>query len=619
MRRLEFASEVLVVRGAKVASLNRSVIKQPDDTKLSFTFGGQNPVDFIAVKKDFLAYNRFELWSELGNKVKEVSDFLEGVYKNQKDKEKRIGVMDHLLQESRGDRIVVLKIVEIFQKERWASIAATFSSTKKSLELRKAAEEKEREENEKRNKVCDQIDEIFSSSLDGVSSGFIELNKPLLTENDVNEIHKIVLDNLPITYKKISKELRNNHTEFEVVQRLLYNEKQRSQMAFSAFGLILAYAFHTEGGFVLEQSLGEWQGLATSSRSLGIDKRKRFSKFDEDLKVLKRHKNILTCWDNLKTSIKPLRFGKSQAQPGKSIYLDQRIPAPPGMFPFECLEQLNDAQRNDMIEELIWGQLDHATLLQRFQSKTGRPFAEDNDPSSHGKRVIWYQKVLKIARALRDIKRYLVSCKPEAVDLTPVDDLTPTGKENDENNVVRAIRDKQELCEKAKAFQQRTVASWNKFEAHVTKIFPLRSLIHKESSIEGSGNVLSENIEMSGFLKVDRRSDGTVKYSLGEKFEERNLVVAGNEMTVDVLLSFAKRMTKQALKSVGDTNKNNAATELADVLQAMFQKLTVIPGDFNFSVHQLDCLFVGFYGNWLQCFQYALECRTITADPKEKY
>ncbi|CAJ1938134.1 unnamed protein product [Cylindrotheca closterium] len=216
------------------------------------------------------------------------------------------------------------------------------------------------------------------------------------------------------------------------------------------------------------------------------------------------------CWDNFQKfiPIKFLKFGMSvtdthctvryaynvnvpeafvatlqQKLPEALIYLDQRIPAPPGMFPFECLEELDDDQQNEMIELLISSeQENHSVLLNVFAEKAGHPFVEDNNLSNLGKRVIRYQKVLKIARALCDMKRFLVSYEPEATDdLILIDDnasknadgSTSAGNENDANDVVRAIRANRKLCEKANTFQKQTVASWNKFEANVTKIFPL--------------------------------------------------------------------------------------------------------------------------------------------------
>ena len=47
--------------------------------------------------------------------------------------------------------------------------------------------------------------------------------------------------------------------------------------------------------------------------------------------------------------------------------------------------------------------------------------------------------------------------------------------------------------------------------------------------------------------------------------------------------------------------------------------MTILPGDFHFSMHMMECILKVFYTNWLQCFQFAAEFKNIKKDPKERY
>ena len=106
----------------------------------------------------------------------------------------------------------------------------------------------------------------------------------------------------------------------------------------------------------------------------------------------------------------------------KLKYIDEDIPSAPGMFPFECLEELEEgSKRNQMIAALIEGQkFDHDVLMDLFETLAGHPFVEATDedcdgdeigngPNKRGLRVKWYLELVKISSTVCGMKRYLTS------------------------------------------------------------------------------------------------------------------------------------------------------------------------------------------------------------------
>ena len=557
MRRSEYYSQqVLVLEGAKLASISRDVFNGPQNKNLRLTVGDKS-MNILSIEKDFRT-SLVELWTKLDNKIDDFSNFLLELFKNQKDATKRNGMINFLLQESRGDCLVVQKIVEVF-KEHWqTSVTKQLHNVTKALDKKKTEGKEETTEREKTiPELCNDIDNLVFSRFNEVTSGFVRLNKPLLSLGDVQEMHNMMKEKIPITYKRIKGKLKPKHTDFEVLWSFIQETKCKSQKVLGSFGLIFAYAFDAEGGGGMAQNLLEWQRQCSSPRTLERDKKQRSAAFDNDLHALTRDDNVLMCWDNFQKfiPIKFLRESRSvtdlhctvryakkvnipdkfiptaqQRQPKKLTYLDQPIPAPPGMLPFECMEELTENQQNQMIEALLMGQMDQNSMLALFEKLSGHPFSETSDydedieedehkdastgtndenesntnedsrsdeSTNYGKRVMWYQITLHIANTLRDMKRYLISTTAN----------TDSGRK-----IIKVLTQNRKLGEQSRNFQQRSVKTWHDFEGCVADIFPLRSSVHKESSIEGNGNVFAENAQMSGFLSSEMKANGLKSY-----------------------------------------------------------------------------------------------------------
>ena len=84
MRRSEYYSQqVLVLEGAKLASISRDVFNGPQNKNLRLTVGDKS-MNILSIEKDFRT-SLVELWTKLDNKIDDFSNFLLELFKNQKD------------------------------------------------------------------------------------------------------------------------------------------------------------------------------------------------------------------------------------------------------------------------------------------------------------------------------------------------------------------------------------------------------------------------------------------------------------------------------------------------------------------------------------------------------
>ena len=173
----------------------------------------------------------------------------------------------------------------------------------------------------------------------------------------------------------------------------------------------------------------------------------------------------------------------------------------------------------------------------------------------------------------------------------------------------------------AKKFRSRVVEQWNPRNSETTKVHPDRPSEFKESSIEGNGMIFTEKAIKAGFVREQGSSEegtDTSQFVLDEDIAigNRTFFVAGDVLTVDMLFSFFKKVSNQVIHSGGSRKDID---ELALVILKLAKNTNIAPGDWHLCLHELVVIFLGFYGGFLQCFQFALEVRNITDDPKERY
>ena len=105
--------------------------------------------------------------------------------KNQKDVEKRNSLLQFLFQQYRGDNDVTSLISKLYCEHDCRSKSAKFTRTTKRLQNRTTQEALDRYERDHCANVCLKINQLIEQRLNETAAGFITLNRPLLSREDV--------------------------------------------------------------------------------------------------------------------------------------------------------------------------------------------------------------------------------------------------------------------------------------------------------------------------------------------------------------------------------------------------------------------------------------------------
>jgi hypothetical protein len=424
------------------------------------------------------------------------------------------------LDELRGDHFQSLWILKIFYTKKNRAQARQIVHMSASIEQSTAKKRRiqmdSNEEFQRSVSLNFELDDIIEQRLNAVLSGFISFNQPLLTQDDVRKMYTQFKQELPLMHEKIfididagrhGKEDRRYRILFEYIRR----QRQRSRMNFRFFALAMAFAIDAVGDGGLAAEILQWEKVIAADSTLEKQKKRLREKLDGV--DLKKTKNILISWDNFekRTAMKWLRSGKSvdsafctvryarevnepevgefdqeSRNPEELTYLDQKIPFPPGTFPFESLDELQAVDLkayekmvhlilcSDKSTEELKGELYKiknsciaAGLLSLSPDENEDDSDKSDDDEDHsrqhgtsGTRTDCYLRLLSLSNTMTQMHRFLSS----------------TGQvEGTNQDLLNAIMKQRQSLETAKKFQERCVSSWNPFAENVTKLFPMEA------------------------------------------------------------------------------------------------------------------------------------------------
>jgi hypothetical protein len=254
-------------------------------------------------------------------------------------------------------------------------------------------------------------------------------------------------------------------------------------------------------------------------------------------------------------------FEINEGPPEEVTVVDQLIPAPPQMLPFETfnfednefLESMYQAVGDHVVvtREMLYGEAsdDEMNESYSFNWKDMRP--------TDGTRVNAYCEYLQLAQIAKSMKRHISGPKA-AAQLSLTEDPRALA-------VLAVAHDNRDLLLAMSNFQAQVARSWNPHVEKVNKImFPPMSQ-YPENTILGCGAVFIELAIDAGLIVPTGEKDCPL--ALQDGHEYRTFLVAGDCLSIDFLASFQRKIDQACMES------HTARYETKKVLQMLFNLL----------------------------------------------
>ena len=190
------------------------------------------------------------------------------------------------------------------------------------------------------------------------------------------------------------------------------------------------------------------------------------------------------------------RFPMLEGMPEKIEYETYKIPAPPGMHPFENIMKMDDDALYDYLKDLAEGDMTPPLSACVFPDGVDSESAFDMDkmPPTNGERVQKYMELLELCEVLGNFRRFLSS-----KNLAESEEWKENGTAQ---ATLQLMHKSREFLLAANKFQEKTVHTWNSVADACPRIYALDLSKYKETSTIGIGCVLTELYRDFGLLKT---------------------------------------------------------------------------------------------------------------------
>ena len=479
-------------------------------------------------------------------------------------------------------------------------------------------------------KVVNHIDQVFTDGITKCYTSFCEINEPIVSRKDIDDMIQSYIKNLPDHHKTMREIMCIDQKEKKTKNQHLLDQNFYNKSIFYQFlsqsrvmncpnlcnwACITAIANYARGVTDNRQSSHKYFGSSVSRSTMNrVLEKIKTENSDTFPKLLAKEKIIFTTMDNNQKgfNVKIPRHGIN------NIFIKVT-----GRLFIQCDETLMNGLEDVRVAITYTNQVIPSVLNQpHFENCIGPDGMLDTTISDvisnfdkvsnsglpidiTGKRVQSYIDLVDICHTIICEQRFMSGYNWTSGEFKRWNHQPQHYYDNVTRQAsVKVISKlKNNFISLAKKFQRRHTHTWNTKSGKATKLFIPAVSTYDEMKLNEYGMALIEVMTMCGLLvdktKIDSTGKKKPKWNIAEDYEERTMYLCMDGLSLDRHRSLEKRLASLPLSYVD-------AFEQSLDFQKALSRIIEIPGPLHIAFHMCQCIF-NIYTPFLSVLQSILQ------------